>query len=84
MSPLSRRRDPDRQDECWLIFADDVHAGTIARAIGNPGALERWQWHCGFYPGSKPGDQSNGTAGIGLYLQSRQIVSLSLSFSSSS
>jgi hypothetical protein len=84
MTPLSRRRDPDRAEECWLIFADDVHVGTIARAIGNPGALERWQWHCGFYPGSKPGDQSNGTAGIGLYLQSRQIDSLSFSFSSSS
>ena len=62
MSPLSRRCDPDRADECWLIFTYDVHVGRIARAIGNPGALERWQWHCGFYPGSKPDEQLSGTA----------------------
>src|SRR5260370_6167930 len=21
-----------------------------------------WEWHCGFYPGSEPGEQQNGTA----------------------
>ena len=37
-------------------------AGTIAKCVGNPNAVERWQWQCGFYPGSKPGDDSSGTA----------------------
>ena len=52
---------PERQD-CWHIYFGDVHVGTIARCVGNPGAQENWQWQCGFYPGSKPGEQRSGTA----------------------
>ena len=37
-------------------------AGIIAQCIGNPGAGPRWQWRCGFYPGSRPGECTNGTA----------------------
>ena len=33
-----------------------VHASTIIRSIGNPNAVPRWQWRCGFYPGSGPGE----------------------------
>ena len=58
---LTRRRDPHRSD-CWQIYLGDVHVGQIARAVGNPGAAERWTWHCGFYPGSEPGEQRGGTA----------------------
>jgi hypothetical protein len=58
---LNRRRDPHRSD-CWLIFLGDVHVGTIARAVGAPGAAERGVWFCGFYPGSNPGEQTHGTA----------------------
>ena len=61
MPKLTRRRYPERQD-CWNIYFGDVHVGTIAKCVGNPGAAERWQWMCGFYPGSKPGEQTNGTA----------------------
>jgi hypothetical protein len=61
MSLLTRRRDPHRTD-CWLIYHGDVHIGIIARATGNPGALDQWQWHCGFYLGSDPGEQTSGTA----------------------
>ena len=39
-----------------------MHVGTIARAVGTPGAAERWVWFCGFYPGSNPGEQTHGTA----------------------
>jgi hypothetical protein len=39
-----------------------VHVGTVARCVGNPGAVERWQWSCGFYPGSHPGESRHGTA----------------------
>ena len=58
---LTRRRDPHRRDS-WLIYLDDVHVGSVARAVGTPGAAERWVWFCGFYPGSNPGEQTHGTA----------------------
>ena len=57
---LTRRR--NLPEECWRIFYGDVHAGTIAQCVGNPGAAPRWQWRCGFYPGSRPGECTNGTA----------------------
>ena len=53
--PLTRRRDPKRKD-CWLIYAADIHVGTIARSIGNPNAEPKWQ--CGFYPGKSASQQS--------------------------
>ena len=59
---LTRRRDFNLPEECWRIFYGDVHAGTIAQCVGNPGAAPRWQWRCGFYPGSRPGECTNGTA----------------------
>ena len=61
MPELTRRRYPERQD-CWHVYFGDVHVGTIARCVGNPGARESWQWLCGFYPGSNPGEQDGGTA----------------------
>src|SRR5258708_33695245 len=37
---LTRRRYPERPD-CWHIYYGDVHAGTIAKRVGNPfGGLE--------------------------------------------
>ena len=57
---LTRRPDPDRKD-CWLIMSGDIVAGNISRAVGLPGAAQRWAWFCGFYPaGSNPGEQSHG------------------------
>ena len=58
---LTRRRDPNRSD-CWLIYFGDVHVGSVGRAVGTPGAAQRWVWFCGFYPGSNPGEQTHGTA----------------------
>ncbi len=36
--------------------------GTIGRSVGNPNAAPQWQWRCGFYPGSRPGECTGGTA----------------------
>jgi hypothetical protein len=58
---LSRRRHPDRPD-CWHIYYGDVHAGTIVRRVGNPHDTNQWEWSCGFYPGSRPGEIQSGTA----------------------
>jgi hypothetical protein len=61
MPSLTRRRDPHRPD-CWRIQYAGVHVGTIAKAVGNPGAAESWTWQCGFCPGSDPGDHRSGSA----------------------
>jgi hypothetical protein len=46
------------------------NAGTLRRysrrhdreRTGNPHDTEPWEWRCGFYPGSRPGECSSGTA----------------------
>jgi len=58
---LTRRRSADRPD-CWLIYYGDVHGGTIAMRVGNPHDTDRWEWVCGFYSGSRPGEIRSGTA----------------------
>jgi hypothetical protein len=62
MPTLTRRRDPDAREEAWLIFYGDVHVGTIGMRSGNPAGGDQWTWHCGFYPGSNPGDDRHDTA----------------------
>jgi hypothetical protein len=47
---------------CWRVYFGDVHAGTIMQCVGNPGAAPKWQWRSGFYPGSRPGECTNGSA----------------------
>ena len=59
---LPRRRDPTVPQECWRIYYGDVLAGSIVQCVGDPGAAPRWQWHCGFYPSSRPGECTSGTA----------------------
>jgi hypothetical protein len=62
MPALTRRRSPDTREECWHVFYGDVHAGTIAIRAGNPQDTDQWEWCCGFYPGSRPGECTAGTA----------------------
>ena len=62
MPELTRRRSVDHRQECWQIFFGDIHAGTITERVGNPHDTERWEWRCGFYPGSNPGEHQSGTA----------------------
>ncbi|MGJ5149907.1 hypothetical protein [Bradyrhizobium sp. HKCCYLR1023] len=59
---LTRRRALDAQEETWQVMYGDVEAGAIARRIGNPAGTSPWQWFCGFYPGSHPGEQTAGAA----------------------
>jgi hypothetical protein len=35
----------------------------IAMCVGNPHGTDQWEWRCGFYPGSRPGEIQSGTAG---------------------
>jgi hypothetical protein len=62
MPALTRRRSEHHRQECWLIYFGDIHAGTITERIGYPHDTERWEWRCGFYPGSHPGEHQSGTA----------------------
>jgi len=45
-----------------LIYHADIHVGTIAIRSGIPHDEDPWGWHCGFYPGSHPGEHEDGTA----------------------
>ena len=56
MPKLARSRDRNLPQECWRIYYDDVRVGAIMQCVGNPSASPKWQWNCGFYPGSEPGD----------------------------
>jgi hypothetical protein len=58
---LTRRPDPHRKD-AWLVYADDICAGSISRAVGLPNAAEAWKFSAGFYPGSRPGEIKSGSA----------------------
>jgi hypothetical protein len=62
MPALTRRRDTDRREECWLIYCGDVRVGFIAIRSGIPNNQAPWGWRCGFYPGSEPGEYTSGTA----------------------
>jgi hypothetical protein len=60
--PALRR--PERRD-CCRVYCGDVHTGTIAKRTANPHDTELWEWRCGFYPGSEPGECTGGTPGLG-------------------
>jgi hypothetical protein len=62
MPELTRRRSADHRHNCWHVYYGDIHAGTIAERVGNPHDTDRWEWNCGFYPGSNPGESTNGTS----------------------
>jgi hypothetical protein len=62
MPALTRRLDPNIPQECWRVYYGDIDAGTIAKCVGNPNSAPKWEWRCGFYPGSRPGDCTGGTA----------------------
>ena len=61
MPTLTRRRYPERPD-CWHVYYGDVRVGTIAIRSGNPHDTDPWEWDCGFYPGSHPGEHQSDTA----------------------
>jgi hypothetical protein len=61
MPNLTRRRYPERRD-CWHVYYGDVCVGTIGRRAGCPVDVDQWEWGCGFYPGTEPGQDEGGTA----------------------
>ena len=61
MPELTRRRYKHLTD-CWHIYYGDVHVGTVARRTGQPHDKDSWEWRCGFYPGSEPGEHQSGVA----------------------
>jgi hypothetical protein len=61
MPALTRRRYPERPN-CWHVYFDDVHVGTISKRAGVPVDVDQWGWSCGFYPGLHPGQHRYGTA----------------------
>ena len=60
-NPKPQRR-PSRPNQAESLR----HAALTRRRDRNlpqdPGAAPKWQWRCGFYPGSRPGECTNGTA----------------------
>ena len=48
--------------DCWHICYGDVRAGVIAHHTEVPDGAPPWHWHCGFYPGSHPGERTKGAA----------------------
>jgi hypothetical protein len=46
----------------WHVHYAGVRVGVIVERSGAPPTLDQWQWCCGFYPGSDPGDDRHGTA----------------------
>jgi hypothetical protein len=62
MPALTRRRDPDADQETWLIHCDGIHIGTISMHAGVPDSVDQWGWACGFYPASHRGLRADGTA----------------------
>src|SRR4030081_29565 len=59
---LTRRRCDEARDDCWLIYHGDVQVGAIKLCTGNPWNTPSWEWRCGFYTGSNPGESTSGTA----------------------
>jgi hypothetical protein len=62
MPALTRRRSTDAREACWHVCYGDVHVNTIAIRSGIPHDQDQWGWSCGFYPGSHPGECTNGAA----------------------
>jgi hypothetical protein len=61
MPSLTRKRVNDRP-VTWHVHYAGVRVGIITERSGNPTNTDRWEWHCGFYPGSRPGEQRYGHA----------------------
>jgi hypothetical protein len=57
-----RRLDRKANQESWLVYYGDIHAGTMALCSGNPITTDPWAWSCGLYPGSRSGECTSGTA----------------------
>ena len=62
MPALTRRRDPDANQETWLIHYDDIRVGSISQRAGVPADKDQWGWSVGFLSASERGLRASGTA----------------------
>jgi hypothetical protein len=62
MPALTRRRDPDANQETWLIHYDDILVGSIAMRAGVPVDRDQWSWSVAFSPACDRGLRARGTA----------------------
>jgi hypothetical protein len=46
----------------WHVHYAGVRVGVIVERSGAPPSSDQWEWLCGFYPGSNPGEQRFGAA----------------------
>ena len=53
---------PDTSGTARGLITETFMPVIISQCVGNPGAAAKWQWCCGFYPGSRPGECTNCTA----------------------
>jgi hypothetical protein len=58
---IERKRVSDRP-ETWHVHCADVRVGLIEERSDIPKPSDPWEWRCGLYPGSAPGDSRSGTA----------------------
>jgi hypothetical protein len=61
MPQLTRKRVNDRP-VTWHAHYAGVRVGVIVEQSGAPPSSDQWQWCCGFYQGSHPGDDRHSTA----------------------
>jgi hypothetical protein len=61
MPALTRKCVNDRP-VTWHAHYAGVRVGMIVERSGVANTAEPWEWHCGFYPGSEPGEQRYGRA----------------------
>jgi len=59
---IRRLANAEGQPQRCLIWYDDMNVGQIRERQGAPLGSDQWEWFCGFYSGSLPGDQRMGTA----------------------
>jgi hypothetical protein len=59
MPTLTRRCDPKANVDTWHVYY--VRVGPIAIHTGIPHDEDPWEWLCGFYPGSHPGERTHDT-----------------------
>jgi hypothetical protein len=60
--PAVTRKRVNHQPDRWHVHYAGVRVGMIVERSGVANAREPWELHCGFYPGSDPGEQRYGRA----------------------
>jgi hypothetical protein len=60
--PILTRKCVNDRPVTWHVHYAGVRVGVIVERSGAPPSSDQWEWLCGFYPGSNPGEQRFGTA----------------------